>query len=92
MMGQTCWAHRHRELVPVEVHHVWPLGAHGPNVAANKVTLCANAHSSVHDLLLKMLKTGGQVPWATRRLYGRKVRRVAAAGYTAIQTKTVTTP
>jgi hypothetical protein len=41
---------------------------------------------------LKSVKTGGQVPWTTRRLYGRKVRRVAAAGYTAIQTKTVTTP
>lgn len=92
-MGRTCWCHRHREDVPLEVHHVWPVGSGGPNVAANKVTICANAHSSVHDLLLRMLKSAdGTVPWLVRRRYGRKVRALATAGYTAIQTKTVVTP
>lgn len=92
-MGRTCWAHHHREQVPLEVHHVWPKGAGGPDVAANKVTICANAHSSCHDLLLKMLKAGTvKPPWLVRRLYGRKVRRLAVAGYTAIQTRTVVAP
>jgi hypothetical protein len=92
-MGRTCWAHHHREQVPLEVHHVWPVGANGPNVAANRVTICANAHSSVHDLLLKMLKADTtNLPWLVRRLYGRKVRRLAVAGFQAIKTKTVITP
>jgi hypothetical protein len=92
-MGMTCWCHKHRELVPLEVHHVWPLGAGGPNVAGNKVTICANAHSATHDLLLKMLKSpDGHILWVVRRCYGRKVRALALAGYTAIQTKTVVTP
>lgn len=92
-MGRTCFAHHHREQVPLEVHHIWPKGAGGPDVAANKVTICANAHSSTHDLLLKMLKAGTvKLPWTVRRLYGRKVRRLAVAGYTAIQTRTVVAP
>ena len=81
-MGTSCWAHHHRELVPIEVHHVWPVGDGGPNVAFNKIPLCSNAHSAAHDLLDKLRK--GNVPWTVRRRYGRKVRRVAEAGYTAI--------
>lgn len=92
-MGRECWAHRHREDVPLEVHHVWPLGNSGPNIAANKVTICSNAHSATHDLLAKMLKAGtADIPWKVRRRYGHRVRRIALAGYTAITTKTVTAP
>ena len=85
-MGTDCYAHHHRELVPLEVHHVWPLGERGPNVAANKVSICSNAHSSAHDLLAKMLKApDGLVPWPVRRRYGARVRRIAQAGYEAIR-------
>jgi hypothetical protein len=63
-MGTNCWAHKHTELVPLEVHHVWPLGEGGPNIAANKISICSNAHSSAHDLLAKMLKAAdGLLPW-----------------------------
>lgn len=93
LMGTTCWAHTHREMVPMEDHHIWPLGEGGPNVKPNKVRICANAHSATHDLLAKMLKAGsGSVPWPVRRRYGRKVRRLAAAGYQAILTRTIVTP
>jgi hypothetical protein len=93
-MGQKeCWAHRHRELVPLEVHHIWPKAAHGPDTPDNKVRICANAHSGTHDLLSKMLKADTvNVPWRVRRLYGRKVRRLAVAGFQAIKTRTVVTP
>jgi hypothetical protein len=93
-MGQKeCWAHRHREQVPLEVHHVWMVSAGGPNVAANRITICANAHSSTHDLLSKMVKADTvNVPWRVRRLYGRKVRRLAVAGFQAIKTRTIVTP
>ena len=82
-MGTDCAAHRHRELVPLEVHHIWPTGYGGPDTNANRVKLCSNAHSSVHDLLGKMLK--GPVPWTVRRRYGWRVRRLAQRGYDAIQ-------
>ena len=92
-MGTDCWAHRHRELVPLEVHHIWPTSAGGPNTRANKVSLCSNAHSSCHDLLAKMVKAEtAALPWVVRRRYGRKIRRLAVAGYAAITTNTVTAP
>jgi len=92
-MGMECWAHKHREFVPYEDHHVWPKGEGGPDVKANKVRICANAHSSTHDLLSKMLKAkSARLPWVVRRRYGRKVRRLAAAGYEAITTRTIVTP
>jgi hypothetical protein len=81
-MGFLCGAHRHDSWVPIEVHHVWPVGEGGPNVATNRVPLCSNAHSAVHDLLGRMLK--GEVPWDIRRRYGYAVRVVADRGYAEI--------
>jgi hypothetical protein len=93
-MGDNCWAHKHRELVPIEVHHVWPVGNGGPNVKENKVSLCANAHS-FHSRSAGEDGEGGHrraVPWLVRRRYGRKVRRLASAGFQAIKTRLVVTP
>lgn len=93
MMGRDCWAHRHRDDVPLEDHHVWPVGNGGPNVRTNKVRICSNAHSATHDLLTKMLAAGTtSVPWKLRRRYGRKVRRLAAAGYKAIHLRVIVSP
>jgi hypothetical protein len=61
---------------------VLPLAYSGPDVPANKVTLCANAHSSVHDLLAKMLKS--RAPWSVRMHYGWRIRRLAKRGYDQI--------
>lgn len=92
-IGTDCWAHKHREYVPLEVHHIFPVGNGGPNVAANRIRICSNAHSATHDLLAKMLKAHTtDVPWSVRRRYGRKVRRLAVAGYQAITTRTIVTP
>lgn len=89
-MGRTCWVHQHRDDVPLEVHHVWPLGHGGPDTKPNKVSLCANAHSAVHDLLAKMLKAGTpRLPWLVRIRYGHRVRRLAATGYAAIKARMV---
>jgi 5-methylcytosine-specific restriction endonuclease McrA len=93
MMGRDCWAHRHRDDVPLEDHHVWPIGQGGPNVRTNKVRICSNAHSSTHDLLSKMMAAHtAAVPWKLRRRYGRKVRRLAEAGYKAIHLRVIVTP
>lgn len=92
-MGRTCWCHTHRDDVPLEVHHIWPLGSGGPDIKANRVTVCSNAHSATHDLLAKMLKAGtSSLPWYVRIRYGSKVRRLAAAGFAAIQARVVVVP
>ena len=92
-MGMDCWAHRHRELVPIEVHHVWPKGDGGPDTRDNKVRLCSNAHSATHDLMAKMKAAGTDaLPWKVRRGYGRRIRRLAAAGYNATAWRIVVQP
>jgi rhodanese-related sulfurtransferase len=93
-MDTTCAVHRHRELVPIERHHIHPLGEGGPDVEANKVTVCANGHMSIHAYLTLLLKAQkrqverlkpSDIPWLTRRQYGRGVRKYAQQGYDAIQ-------
>lgn len=82
MMGFRCAVYTHVSLVPLEIHHVWPKGEGGPDTAENRVSLCANGHGAIHDLLAKMLK--GPVPWRTRVKYGFRVRRYAKFGHRAI--------
>lgn len=86
----VCGAHVHDSLVPIERHHVWPLGYHGPNTKDNIVELCCNAHSDVHYLLERLLKTGDNVPWEEERTYGRGVRVVAQRGYLAVMAYSAT--
>lgn len=83
-MGTTCAVHRHRELVPIERHHVWPLGEGGPDAPTNRIVVCANGHYSIHALLDLLLKNRGQLPWTVRRQYGPRVRQYARAGYEQI--------
>lgn len=77
MRGHNCAAHKHSQLVPLEAHHVWPKQYHGPDTPANKVTICANAHSDTHYLLEAMLR---QHPYDARE-YGPGVRILATRGY-----------
>lgn len=86
-MGQTCQAHKHHSMVPIEIHHIWPLGDGGPNIAANRVPLCANAHGSVHYLIDLCRKHGSYtaVPWTLRRQFGFTVRQLALLGWDRIQ-------
>jgi hypothetical protein len=40
MMGRDCFAHRHSDDVPLELHHVWPKSYQGgPDVKANRIML-----------------------------------------------------
>ena len=86
-MGTTCIAHRHASLVPLERHHVWPLGDGGPNIADNLIDICCNGHFSIHSLLDLARKHGSMeaVPWETRRRYGPTIRRYATLGWDRIQ-------
>lgn len=80
-MGDDCALHRHREWVPLEKHHVWPLGMGGPDSTANISRICRNGHGSVHALMDWLIRTQGVVPWRIERRFGRKVRRMAKLGY-----------
>jgi hypothetical protein len=68
-----------------EVHHVWPLGAGGPDVPENKVTVCATGHNNIHDLLSKWLKVGGDPGWDVQRHYTRQERTLAQLGFERIK-------
>lgn len=86
-MGVSCVAHRHNSMVPIERHHVWPLGDGGSNTKENIVPLCANAHGSVHYLIDLCRKHGSYtaIPWTIRRQYGFAVRQLALLGWNRIQ-------
>jgi HNH endonuclease len=87
--ARRCEVHIHRSFVPLEVHHVWPKGEGGPDIPANRVTLCSNGHGQVHDLLAKVKHAGDikAVPLTVRLRYGRKVRKVAYLGWQRMQAK-----
>jgi len=86
-MGRDCAVHvSHRHHVPIEIHHVWPKGSGGPDIPANRIPLCANAHGAIHDLLRQVVRANGlkNVPWPHRRLYGLAVVEYAARAWWAI--------
>lgn len=50
----TCALHRdHGSARPIRgaVHHVWPQGAGGPDIPANRVTICESGHGNVHAVM-----------------------------------------
>jgi hypothetical protein len=81
-MGLTCVVHTHRSWVPVEQHHVWPVGMGGPNVASNKISVCANAHYSIHEFLRQLMLHNGCVPGSLSRHFSPKVKQYAILGWT----------
>ena len=85
-MGTECAVHRHREWVPLEIHHVWPMGDGGPNSPANKVTVCENGHGAIHAYI-DHLRRNPKPPWVIRRRFGRKVRALGQLGFDRITRK-----
>jgi len=79
----ACAVHRYHSPRPhlTESHHVWPLGMGGPDVAANRVEVCATGHFNIHELLRALCKASGSLPWATLRRFGRAERALARSGY-----------
>lgn len=61
-----------------EVHHIWPKGMGGPDVEANRVFLCSNAHTNVHDILRYMVKDQKYLSYSqVQALYPVPVNRYA---------------
>ena len=83
-LGTDCAVHRHWSRVPLELHHVWPLGDGGPNIPKNKIKVCANGHYSIHACL-DLLRHGVPLTWRQKIGFGRKVRAYAGQGWAEIQ-------
>lgn len=73
--GFVC--HNHTSKVSYEIHHVWPTGYHGPDIASNRIKICPNAHSDIHYLMDRML--AGKPNDLTE--YGPNIRKYAKLGY-----------
>jgi hypothetical protein len=79
--GFVC--HAHREWVSYEIHHVFPVGYGGPNVANNKIKICCNAHSDIHYLMDQLL-AGKPV---NLREYGPSIRKWARLGKIQVEAR-----
>jgi hypothetical protein len=82
-LGTDCVVHRHTSAVPLESHHIFPLGDGGPNIAANRIIVCANGHYEIHACL--DLQRVAALTWRQKISFGRKVRMYAALGWLAIE-------
>lgn len=79
----------------LEVHHIWPTGLGGPDVAANKVAVCPTTHTNVHELLREIQKRSGQLTFSdATALFDEPVSRYAFAlaqeGYRRVTTGSIT--
>jgi hypothetical protein len=87
-MGVKCAVHTHDSWVPLNDHHIWPLGDGGPDTADNKITVCCNAHYSIHamiDYLTKcIVKEHVDPQWSYLRRFSPAVRELAWEGFNAI--------
>lgn len=84
-MPNRCAVHTHREYVPIEIHHIWPKGMGGPDIAANKIAICSNAHSAVHEYMRLLTRYAGAPPLRERLRFGYRLRRLAADGWAQAQ-------
>lgn len=80
-MGYTCAVHKHDSWVPIEKHHVWPLGMGGPDVDSNKIEVCCNGHYEIHEFMRQLIKSAGIVPWTIAQHFGPKVRDYGRIGW-----------
>lgn len=64
-----------------EGHHVWPIGAGGPDRPENMRWLCGNTHNSVHVLWRLYERHHGHPPAEVLRTFRRYVRDLVADGW-----------
>lgn len=71
--------HRPRPLRYV-THHIQPQVCGGKSVAANEVTLCDDCHYTIHALLYRLKRSGGDMA-VIRGVGTRLQRKYAVLGY-----------
>lgn len=81
MIVRQCQVHHHRSYVPLDDHHLHPLGEGGPDEPHNIIVVCPNAHRRIHDYLRLLKKNKGKAPWAKAMFFGHMVRYYGQLGY-----------
>lgn len=64
-----------------DIHHVWPRGMGGPDVAENKIPVCSTGHQNIHAYLRLLQEHDGQVPTDLARKFQRGEIKYAVLGY-----------
>jgi hypothetical protein len=82
-LSAECAVHIHRDWVPNNSHHVWPLGMGGPDAPSNRVTVCMNGHGEIHAYIDLLIQYGDEVPWPVAMHFGPRVREIARKGWVA---------
>lgn len=80
---EDCIVHKVHAPTPygTDLHHVWPKGMGGPDVAENKIPLCSTGHQNVHRFLEHLVKGEGSVDWELARKFHPNERKYAKLGY-----------
>ncbi len=73
------------------VHHIWPLGDDGPDVAANRIVVCATGHENIHNLLRLLRKQKGVLDPLQRKGYARTEINLALLGWKRLTTQSMVT-
>lgn len=77
----------------LEVHHIWPLGMGGPDVAANKIPVCPTTHTNTHELLRIFMRVGPLTWGEVGAMYDVPVSRyafdLAHLGYRRVMAKSM---
>lgn len=62
--GMTCRCLSDHRPEPMELtlHHVWPSGDGGPDVAENREPVCPTTHYNVHEMYRAMKKANMVIP------------------------------
>ena len=82
-VSQPCLVHKTHAPTPKVncVHHVWPKGKGGPNIAANRVVVCPTGHYNIHSLLAEYEKASGDPGSKVRSHYSELEIELAALGW-----------
>lgn len=80
---KTCAYHPAHRPHPhqIDTHHIVPTSWQGPDVAANRISLCVQCHHNVHSLLDEHIRHAGVVPWQIRRTYTALEQQLAAEAW-----------
>lgn len=80
---EPCGVHQRHTPKPsgTDLHHVWPKGMGGPDVAENKVPVCATGHQNIHRLLRALVATDGDVKPSFEKRFHPGEQKYARLGF-----------
>lgn len=85
MSDCNCVTNHTPSTVSVEIHHIHPQYAGGPDHIDNLEPLCPTSHSMVHKYIRLLDQYDEQIPWEIRRLFNSNIRALAIQGWNAMK-------